>query len=64
MNNSAIIIVMLLCITNIGQVILRAESRATIITAINDSGKATNYKLDEIVKRIDNYNLDSLKGNK
>lgn len=35
-----------------------------IVAAINDSGKATNYKLDEIVKRIDNYNLDSLKGNK
>ena len=65
MNNSAaIIIIMFLCLTNIGQVILRAESRATIIAAINDRGKATDYKLNEIVQRIDNYNLDSLKGNK
>ena len=63
-NEAAMIIIVFLCLSHIGQVILRAESRATIITAINDSGKATNYKLDEIVKRIDNYNLDSLKGDK
>ena len=44
----------------------RAADKRTelIIATINDSGKATDYKLQEIVQRIDNYNLDSLKGNK
>ena len=49
---------------NMSQVVLRAESRATIIAAIEDNGCASyqppapGYK-----QRIETYNLESLKGN-
>lgn len=65
MNNSAaMIIIIFLCLMNISQVVLRAESRATIIAAIEDNGCASyqppvpGYK-----QRIGTYNLNSLKGN-
>ena len=41
-----------------------SRTAETVITAINDSGKATDYKLKEIVQRIDNYNLNSFKVDK
>ena len=64
MNNSAaIIIIIFLCLMNMSQVVLRAESRATIIAAIEDNGCASyqppapGYK-----QRIETYNIESLKG--
>ena len=63
-NEAAMIIIVFLCLSNIGQVILRAESRATIIAAIEDNGCASHQPpAPEHKQRIETYNLDSLKGN-
>ena len=53
------IILFVLVISQIQQSITSHQ----IVAAINDNGKATDYRLKKIVERIDNYNLDSLKGN-
>ena len=66
MNNSAaIFIIGMLCFINIGQIVLRADSRATIIAAISDNGCASYQPpAPEHKTNIEAYNLDSLKGNK
>ena len=65
MNNSAAIsIIIFLCLMNMSQVVLRAESRATIIAAIEDNGCASYQPpAPEHKTNIEAYNLDSLKGN-
>ena len=58
MNNVFRTMLFVLVISQIQQGITSRQ----IVAAINDNGKATDYKLQEIVQRIDNYKLDSLKG--
>ena len=57
---SGVIIIAFLCLTNIAQTLLRADSRHMIITAIQDNGCSSHQELSPTKSNADVYNYAAL----